>query len=260
MMLFRRYIRCLILLCGIAFLPQFLWGQDFRYAPEAKGFLVENKHYYVDYNTEHKQPNWVYYMLTQTHITGNTPRSSSFKDCKIEEISSASHKDYVRSGYDKGHLCPTADMKLSKEAMAETFQMWNISPQDPSLNRGRWSDLEAKVRSYIRNEADTLFVVTGPVFIGKVESVGNGKVTVPTLFCKVIYCPGRGGIAFLLPNQKIKSDIKSWQVSIDLVEAITGIDFFPQLPEELQNEIESQVIWWDNILQQWKKKKYILIS
>lgn len=225
--------------------PFFLAGQDCRYVPEAKGTLIRNTYYSLDFNGEHKQPNWVYYMLTHTHINGSTPRSSTFKDCKHGEVRSATNKDYKGSGYDKGHLCPAADMKLCKQAMVETFHMWNMSPQEPSFNRGRWSDLEAQVRKYVTCETDTLFVVTGPVFICNKGCIGEGEVTIPGFFYKVAYCPRRGGIGFLMPNDKVKSDTHSWQVSIDLIEMLTGIDFFPQLPQKLQDEIESQVTRWD---------------
>ena len=227
------------------FFPLFLLGQDYRYAPEVKGTFIKNRYYCLDFNVEHKQPNWVYYMLTQTHISGSTPRSSTFKDCRQGDIVSASQKDYQGSGYDRGHLCPAADMKLSAEAMKESFQMWNIAPQEPSFNRGKWSDLEDLVRSYIKSETDTLFVVTGSLFIHNKGSIGAGKVTVPGFYYKAIYSPQKGGIGFLLPNQKITSPLQSWQVSIALIEALTGIDFFPQLPKEQQARIESQVTWWE---------------
>lgn len=237
-----------LLTVGIFLLyPFFLAAQDFRFAPESKGTMIQNTYYSLDFNREHKQPNWVYYMLTQTHVNGSTPRSSTFKECAQGEVKSASNKDYKGSGYDKGHLCPAADMKLSKEAMVETFQMWNMSPQEPSFNRGRWSDLEAQVRKYITYETDTLFVVTGPVFICNKGSIGESDVTIPGFFYKVVYCPRRGGIGFLMPNDKLKSPTHSWQVSIDLIETLTGIDFFPQLPQKLQDEIEAQVIRWEDI-------------
>jgi len=235
------------LFCSALFflLPFFLLGQDFRYAPEAKGVLIENTYYCLDFNVEHKQPNWVYYMLTQSHITGKAPRSSSFKDCKQGDIESAKQSDYKGSGYDKGHLCPAADMTLSTEAMKETFQMWNMSPQVPAFNRGKWANLEALVRSYIKTESDTLFVVTGPLFISNNGSIGKANVTVPSYFYKVVYSPTMGGIGFLMPNQKISSNLQSWQISIELIESLTGIDFFPQLPKELQAKIESQMTWWE---------------
>jgi len=244
-MLSKRIIK-LLYCCTLFFLlPLFLLGQDLRYIPETKGTLIQNTYYCLDFNTEHKQANWVYYMLTQTHITGSATRYSTFKDCRQGDIFSATNKDYKGSGYDKGHLCPAADMKLSQEVMKETFQMWNISPQVPAFNRGRWSDLEALVRSYIKDDTDTLFIVTGAVFIDNKGSIGASNVTIPSMFYKVIYCYKRGGIGFLLPNQKISSQLKDWQVSIDSIQTLTGIDFFPQLPKELQSEIESQIVWWE---------------
>lgn len=220
-------------------------AQDTRYIPDSRGTLINNTYYSLDFNADHKQPEWVYYMLTQTHIGGDAERSSSFKDCKQNGVVSASTNDYTHTGYDRGHLCPAADMKLSKDAMKETFQMWNISPQDPSFNRGRWADLEALTRNYIRDATDTLFVVTGPVFIDNKESIGKqNDVTVPGFFYKAIYCPKRGGIGFLMPNRKTGEPLRVWVVSIDFIEALTGIDFFPQMPPERQQEIESQAVWW----------------
>lgn len=235
-----------LLFCSaLLLLPILLLGQDLRYAPQNKGVLIENTYYCLDFNEEHKQPNWVYYMLTQSHFTGKAARSSTFKDCKQGGVESAKQSDYKGSGYDKGHLCPAADMTLSTEAMKETFQMWNVSPQVPAFNRGRWANLEALVRGYIKTESDTLFVVTGPVFISNQGTIGKSNVTVPSYFYKVVYSPTRGGIGFLMPNQRISSKLQSWQTSIELIEVLTGIDFFPQLPKEVQAKIESQVVWWD---------------
>ena len=243
--LLKRLVKLLFCLALFFLFPIYLLGQDFRYAPEAKGTLIQNLYYSLDFNSEHKQANWVYYMLTQTHISGDAQRYSTFKDCKLGNIVSASQKDYKGSGYDKGHLCPAADMKLSKEAMKETFQMWNISPQVPSFNRGKWSELEALVRSYIKDETDTLFIVTGAVFVDNNGSIGNGNVTVPSMFYKIVYYPKKGGIGFLLPNQKLSDKLQVWQVSISYIEKLTGIDFFPQLPKKLQCKIESQIEWWE---------------
>lgn len=243
--MYRHITKKIVCTLWVLFLPLLLSGQDHRFAPQTNGVSVETNHYCLDFNIRHKQPNWVYYMLTRAHIDGKTPRASSFRDCRQGDVSSASQKDYKGSGYDKGHLCPAADMKLDREAMNATFLMWNMSPQDPSFNRGKWAELEALVRKYIRDDSDTLFIVTGPVFLGEEKCIGMNKVTVPKLFYKVVYSPERGGIAFLLPNHKVSSPLRNWQVSIDLVEVLTGIDFFPQLPLKYQDEIESQVVWWD---------------
>lgn len=242
---FAQNIRLMLCCSLFLFLAIASQGQDYRFEPKADGTPILNKYYHADYNTEHKQPNWVYYTLTLSNLSGNTPRASSFKDSRQGDLHSASQNDYKGSGYDKGHLCPAADMKLSREAMAETFQMWNMSPQEPSFNRGKWADLEALTRNYIEDETDTLFIATGPVFVNNRNTIGPGKVTVPGFFYKIVYNPKRGGIAFLLPNEKVNTPLRSWQVSIDLIEALTGIDFFPHMPQPRQNEIESQVVWWD---------------
>lgn len=234
-----------LLLFALIFFSTVCQGQDNRYVPNYEGVPIRNSYYCLDFSVDHKQPRWVYYMLTQTHIRGDAQRSSSFKDCRQDTVTSASTKDYTNSGYDRGHLCPAADMKLSKGAMKETFQMWNISPQDQSFNRGRWAELEALVRSYIRDVSDTLFVVTGPIFIANKEPIGrNSDVTVPGFFYKAVYCPKRGGIGFLMPNRKITEPLRVWIVPINFIEALTGIDFFPQIPAECQQVIESQVAWW----------------
>ena len=90
-----------------------------------------------------------------------------------------------------------------------------------------------------------MFIVTGAVFTDNKGSIGEGKVTVPSMFYKVVYYPKKGGIGFLLPNQKLSEKLQVWQVSISYIEKLTGIDFFPQLPKERQIEIESQIDWWD---------------
>jgi endonuclease G len=215
--------------------------------PNVAGVLVENPFYSLDFNTEHKQPNWVCYALTMANITGDTPRSSTFRNCRQGEVASATTGDYKGSGYDRGHLCPAADMKQSREAMTATFQMWNMSPQEPSFNQGRWARLEDLTRSYVETPTDTLFVVTGPVFLNNKGSIGQSKVTVPGFYYKALYSPRRGGIGFLMPNRKIDNkSLEEWQVSIDLIESLTGIDFFRQLPDKREDEIESQTEWWSD--------------
>jgi endonuclease G, mitochondrial len=159
-------------------------------------------------------------------------------------IGSATSEDYYKSGFDRGHLCPAGAMKISQEAMFETFYMSNMSPQKPSFNRGIWKRLEAKVRKWaVKN--GKIFVVTGPVFYGNNEHVeiGNNGVDIPDAFFKVILDfrePEIKAIAFILPNQKSKKTISTYAVTVNRVEDITGIDFFPELPDYIENELEKQ--------------------
>jgi endonuclease G len=154
---------------------------------------------------------------------------------------SAALSDYAGSGYDRGHLCPAEDMSFSIEAMSETFYLSNMSPQDPSFNRGIWSSLEGLVRDWAI-AYDSIYVITGPVLTSNKGSIGANKVTVPKYFYKVILDysqPGIKMIAFLLPNEKGILSLVQYAVTTDSVELVTGIDFFPALPDDIENMLES---------------------
>ena len=215
-----------------------------QYEPKHSGQLIRHTYYSLDYNAKHKQPNWVYYRLTYNMINGKVKRLDDFRPDPAVSSGSATLADYKGSCYDRGHLCPAADMKISEQAMSETFFLSNMSPQFPPFNRGKWSDLEKLVRSYIKDISDTIYIVTGPVFISNKGSIGKSNVTVPGFYYKAIYSPKRGGIGFLMPNVKIELPLKTWVVSIDLIETLTGIDFFYQLDDKTENRIESQNEWW----------------
>lgn len=207
-----------------------------QYAPYSNG-IIKHRYYSLNYNIAHRQANWVYYPLDLKDKVLSVERSNRFRPDPEIYSGSASSSDYTKSGYDRGHLCPAADMAFSTVAMAETFYMSNISPQNPAFNRGIWKRLEEKVRQWAKREK--IYVVTGPVFKDNKGSV-NQKITVPGYYYKVVYSPGKQQmIAFLLPNSKAETDLYSFVVSVDSVETVTGIDFFPQLPDSLQMRLES---------------------
>ncbi len=152
---------------------------------------------------------------------------------------SAKPSDYVKSGYDRGHLCPAGDMTQSVEAMSETFYMSNMSPQVPGFNRGIWKSLEEQVRKWGKEEQ--IHVVTGPVFENEKGKIGESRVTIPGYYYKVIYSPVRKQmIAFVLPNEKSNKKFTDHIVSVDSVENFTGIDFFVHLPDTLENRLEAK--------------------
>lgn len=212
-----------------------------QYEPKSTGELIRHTYYSLDYNELHEQPNWVCYRLTYDMIKGLASRADDFRADAAVSTGSAELEDYRGSGYDRGHLCPAADMKLSKEAMSETFFLSNMSPQNPSFNRGKWADLEAEFRSFIRDESDTLYIVTGPVFADNKGSVGKNQVTVPGFYYKAAYCPKRGMIGYVMPNRKISETADVWVTSVDIIEALTGIDFFYQLPDESEEQLETAI-------------------
>lgn len=208
--------------------------------PSDDGEIVRHVYYTLSFNNRHKQANWVYYTLDLGGKSRLAERTDRFREDKKVSGGSAKSSDYTKSGYDRGHLCPAADMAYSAEAMEETFLMSNISPQLPVFNRGIWKSLEKQVRDW--GERERIYIVTGPVFEDNKGKIGKSGVTVPGFFYKVIYAPGiRQMIAFILPNSNEKKQLRDYIVTVDSVERLTHIDFFPQLPDTLENRLEATV-------------------
>ncbi len=216
--------------------------------PLGGGEVVRHQCYILGYSEEHEQALWVYYTPCLGKGREKASRTNDFREDPAVETGSAVPEDYKSSGYDKGHLCPAGDMTLSPEAMSETFFMSNMSPQEPSFNRGIWKKLEEQVRAWGIRE--TIWVVTGPVFKDFKGEIGANGVTVPGYYYKVVYSPSRREmIGFILPNEQSKRPIVDYVVSVDSVEVFTGLDFFSQLPDSLENRLEaaSDIKKWETI-------------
>ncbi|MEA1835245.1 DNA/RNA non-specific endonuclease [Methylobacterium durans] len=142
-------------------------------------------------------------------------------------------EDYVRSGYDRGHMAPAGDMP-SAESQAQSFSLANIVPQNRAFNRGLWSAIEESVRRLASQRGD-LYVVTGPVFEGDSVEAIKGRVLVPTQIFKAVYDPKRGEAgAYLAPN---RADGTWRAVSLKTLNTVAGIDVFPTLPERVKADI-----------------------
>jgi len=203
--------------------------------------IVRRENYALSYVEEHEQAEWVAYELTDIEVRGLAERQDDFREDPEVRSGSASLKDYYRSGYDRGHLAPAGDMKISEDAMSESFYMSNMSPQKPSFNRGIWRKLEEEVRE-LAVENGRLFVVTGPVFGSSRKKIGDNRVSIPQAYYKVLLDytePEVKAIAFLLANEGSKKDVYDFVVTIDSVEAVTNIDFFPALPDLEEDRLES---------------------
>lgn len=218
----------------------FCLGQ-LQFLPKSSGEVVNHKYYSLSYNETHEQANWVHYKLNQNFLSGTTKRHDRFRPDPLVSTKSADPYDYKGSGYDRGHLAPAGDMKYNNISMEESFFMSNMAPQSPNFNRGGWKKLESLVRDWGKNFE--IYVTTAGVLnsniIGK---IGKNKVTIPSLFYKIIYSPDREiMIGFLMPNKKISNNLKSYVVTIDKIESITGIDFFSQLQDNIENKLESNL-------------------
>jgi len=213
------------------------------YLPESTGVIIKKTYYTFSYDEANEQAKWVYYELNPSFINGKSKRHNDFRPDRSVRTGSATLSDYKASGYDRGHLCPAAAMKLNPKAMSETFFMSNMSPQAPDFNRGIWKNLESIVRDWVRNER-RLYIVTGPIFKDNKGKIGKSGVTIPGYYFKVIYDPTdkEKMIALILPNKKCSKSLSSYVVPVDKVEALTGIDFFPQLADSKENALESKSI------------------
>jgi len=206
--------------------------------------VVFHTAYSLLYNEGHEQADWVAYMLTRSMVSQKIAgRSNNFIMDPLIKSQSAGNRDYAGSGYDRGHLAPAADMAWSATAMKESFYYSNMSPQAPSFNRGIWSKLEDQVRRWAM-EYDTLYVVTGPILQADLPTIGPNKVSVPEHFYKVILHytqSGVKGIGFILPNAGSNLPLQRFAVSIDSVQRVTGIRFFPKMPEQQEPIIKKML-------------------
>jgi endonuclease G, mitochondrial len=211
-----------------------------EYLPaQASGELVRHKYFTVSYNEDHEQADWVVYRITKERLNNaHVERSNQFLPDPDVRTESATTRDYNSSGYDRGHLCPAADMAFDETAMVETFYMSNISPQDEKFNVGIWRELEELTRDWARRY-EKLIVVTGPVLKdGAVKSIGFSKVSVPKRFYRVILTKDKT-IGFLVPNEVSDKPVMDFACSVDAVEKATGLDFFPKVLSGLNEELEA---------------------
>ncbi len=203
--------------------------------------IVRHLAYTLCYAEPYEQAAWVAYQLTATEVRGAAERENDFRPDPEVSSGSATPEDYRASGYDRGHLAPAADFKFSPEVMSESFFMSNMSPQAPDFNRHIWERLESRVREWVRRDK-VFYVVTGPVLKKGLPTIGRrNKVAVPEQYYKIILHlkkPTPKAIAFLMPNEGSEKPLKSFVVSIDEVEQVTGFDFFPHLPDDLEAQLE----------------------
>lgn len=205
-----------------------------------KDIIITHTGYTLLYNETHEQASWVAYELSKEETNKLFDRTDKFITDPKVITETANDKDYLGSGYDRGHLAPAADMGWSSTAMAESFYYSNMSPQTPSFNRGIWKKLEDITRTWAV-ENSSVYIVTGPVLTSALTAIGPNKVSVPNYYYKVILDytqPSIKGIGFIIPNAGSSDMLQQFAVSIDSVEKFTGINFFPSLPDNQEELIE----------------------
>jgi endonuclease G len=208
------------------------------------GGIVEHLAYSLDYNEDHEQADWVFYELTKEEVLNKAvPRKDKFISDPSQSITSASPKDYYKSGYDRGHLCPAADNRWSQQAMEESFYMSNMTPQHPDLNRKIWAELEKQVRDWAI-ENGKVYVATGPILNDGIKvKIGSNQVSVPNYYYKVVADLSGDeikGVGFIFSNGENNGQLKNYAFPIDMIEERTNIDFFYKLDDTIEKKIETE--------------------
>ena len=205
--------------------------------------LLVRTAYVASYNKDTKIPNWVAWHLTADHTDGTVKRLGGFHEDREVPVPRATPKDYRGSGWSRGHMCPAGDNKWDADAMYESFSLVNVCPQDAKLNSGLWNSLEMDCRKWARKYGD-VYIVCGPVFMKRQhDTIGDNQVYVPEAFFKVVLClqgrPKALGVIVRNNDGQKKRDL--YYNTVDQIERITGLDFFPLLPDDVEEAVESRV-------------------
>lgn len=199
--------------------------------------------YTVSYNENTRNPNWVAWHLTSAHTSGEWSRKgiSFMEDNEVK--GEQQNNDAYRSTslpIDHGHMCPAGDNKWSAKAMEQSFLLTNICPQNSNLNRGDWNELEEKCRGWARHYGE-IWIVCGPIFYNESYTTIGNKIGVPDAFFKVVLRLGKKpkALGFIYPNEGTNHRMSYYVMSVDEVEEKTGIDFFYNLPDEIEDVVEA---------------------
>lgn len=232
-----------IIILPFLIIASYVYSQ-FDYLPTGTtGQIIKHTYYTLSYSEHHEQSYWIAYQVTKENLQGEkVKRKNNFRIDKLVETGSASLADYKKTGYDRGHLASAADMSFNSGAMSESFYMSNMSPQKPQFNRGIWKKLETLVRKWAV-EHEKIYVVTAPI-LDKTDfqTIGENNVSIPEYYYKVILdSKFTKMIALVLPNEGSKKELSSFVVTVDELESLTGIDFFPNLNDDIENKLEGEI-------------------
>jgi endonuclease G, mitochondrial len=193
--------------------------------------------YSICYNPNHKDAIWVAYELTREHLARPvTSRTDEFTP--DSEFDSPGITDFSGTIYERGHLAPSADMKWSHQAQAESFSMANMTPQTHAMNHGRWKDLEEQVRNFAKKYG-SVYIVTGPLLDDTLPKIPGTTVSIPRAHYKcVLEITQPKSICFIIP-QVPDLALTEYVHSVDEVETLTHLDLFSNLDDATETKIEA---------------------
>jgi endonuclease G, mitochondrial len=205
--------------------------------------VLENTAYVVGYDETRENPAWVAYRIPARTVPGDFPRPKHFQtDSRTR--AQVTHDDYTGTGYDRGHMAPNLAIAshFGEQAQKETFLMSNVVPQRGDLNQGPWRLLEETLSSVTAPADGVIWVVTGPIYDNQPQHLRAGN-EIPDAFFMAIADETPNGPrlqAFILPQSAPRrADFRAYRTSVDEIEKETGLNFFTELPDTQEEQLES---------------------
>jgi endonuclease G len=213
----------------------------------------------LGYNCDFKMAAWTFHVLTPDVSFGNVTRTNDFRPDKSLNCKTAVEQDYFIKqektdgtflydgfGFDRGHLAPSADFRWSQKALSESYYYSNMTPQRKGFNRESWAEVETILRRIVDNNPQNYYVITGPILTDSLDTIKKSmnQLRIPDLHYKIIAdvtSENPKGMAFLMPNKKCELPPFEYVVTIDSIEQLTGLNFFPNLSDALEKAVERSV-------------------
>ncbi len=220
--------------------------------------ILEHAGMVIGFDCDYKMASWVFHMLTPDVSFGSVSRSDDFRTDEMSKCGSANELDYFIKtensdgtfkydgfGFDRGHLAASADFRWSANALSESYYYSNMTPQRPEFNRESWASLEDLLRRIVDQEKKQFYVITGPILHDSLPEIERSvsKLKIPEFHYKIIVdasAENPRGMAFLMPNKKCDERLSSYVISIDSLERLTGINFFPAISKIQEAKIEER--------------------
>lgn len=202
------------------------------YSLEVEVICDSHSHEYVDklyfdlcYDYNYNIAHWTRYEMTPDKIDNLVDRPSNYfrKDRDLPRVT-AEHKDYTRSGYDRGHLVPADDMMYSEESVKSTFVISNVVPQLGKFNGGIWKKMENYASDFVELNGESI-IITGPIVDKSFKVIGKStQIAVPSHFWKLLVSE-KEIEAFIIPHENFTDEIMDYKVSLEELKSRTGLDF-----------------------------------
>jgi endonuclease G len=214
--------------------------KESRYGIPMADQILPNRNYLIGYSYLFRQPRWAVQVIDGQDESVTVDREDAFRaDLRVPEMFRSTLSDYRGSGYDRGHLVPSADRLSSRLENSETFLMTNMAPQTPHLNRVIWRELESKIRKVAdKKNIVEVYVISGPVFdISKPLKLIGDDVVIPHEFFKSILVEDNRGkfkfFSYILPNDKddevLMDSLGDFATSTEDIEFRTGLQLWGKL-------------------------------